>query len=72
MMYVVKKYAKRSYKKIKHKFIKRSKNAITNIDLYKIVLLNQMSQKKDTEERYVYVSVLFGVFIVLCIIYCFH
>ena len=72
MIYVAKKSALRAYKKVKHKFIKAKRKAITNNDLYKIVLLNTTQQEQQAEERYGYMVTLFGVFLVLCVMYAYH
>ncbi len=72
MIYLGKKFVVRSYKKAKHKFIKRKKKAISNNDLYKIVLLNTTIQKDQSEERYTYLVTLFFVFLILCGLYTYH
>lgn len=72
MIYLGKKFVIRSYKKVKHKIIRGKKKAITNNDLYKLVLLNTTQQNKQTEERYMYVVTLFGIFIVLVGVYLYQ
>lgn len=69
MIYLAKKYTKKYYKKVKHKFIRSKKKAITNNDLYRLVLLQQ---KDQSDERYSYMVTLFLVFIVLCVLYTYH
>ena len=66
MIYIGKKYIKKVYHKVKHKFKKANSKTITNDDLYKIVLLNTNQQ---VEERNNYINMLFWVFIILCGVY---
>ena len=72
MIYIGKKLVKKSYHKIKHKFVRGRKKAITNDDLYKLVLLNTNQQEKQVEERYTYIVTLFCVFLILCGLYTYH
>lgn len=72
MIYITKKYLTRGYKKVKHKFIKSKKKAITNEDLYKIVILNTTQQENQIEERYYHIVILFCVFMVLVAVYIYQ
>lgn len=72
MLYVAKKSVKKVYHKVKHKFKRGKKKAITPQDLYQIVLLNTTQQEQQADERYGYMVTLFGVFLILCAMYAYH
>ena len=72
MLYIVKKYAKSGYRKVKRKFKKGKSNSITNNDLYKIALLSSTQQKEHANERFRIHILSFLVFLILCVLYVFN